>query len=163
MIIIKYKKCHQDAKDLVFTPGNVGVDIASVEDVCVEPNERELIRTGIKINMPKCIGIDDKDINDAYDCSIGQTLMAKIEGRSGLAMKKGVFPIGGIIDPSYCGEIYVILFNSDRFPFIVKSGDRIAQLVFYTCLAGQQIHFTEHNDEWQKTERDEKGFGSSGI
>jgi dUTP pyrophosphatase len=95
---------------------------------------------------------------------VGIVPFFKIEGRSGLA-SKGIFPVGGIIDPSYRGEICVLLFNSTESSCSFNSGDRVAQLVCYHSLApleGSQVTF-EIVDDVVSTDRGDKGFGSSGV
>lgn len=81
----------------------------------------------------------------------------KIEGRSGLA-SKGIFPIGGIVDSSYRGEIIVILVNVSGEEYEVKEGDKIAQLVIHE----HRDFFVQETTDVQETERGVNGFGSSG-
>lgn len=98
--------------------------------------ETKVLKTGIHLDVP------------GY--------WAKIEGRSSLAAK-GVFPVGGVIDEDYRGEVTVILHNASFDVFTVNPGDRIAQLVF---------HPTRHpiKAETLKTgERGTDGFGSTGV
>jgi len=96
------------------TPGSSGYDLhAAVEgDVTIATGERVLIATGFSIAVP--IGYE-----------------AQIRPRSGLALKHGiVLPNApGTIDADYRGELKVIVMNAGEESFIVRRGDRIAQLV----------------------------------
>ena len=83
----------------------------------------------------------------------------KIEGRSGLALKNGIQPRGGVIDCTYRGEIAAILHNSGQEEFAVSAGDRIAQLI---PIRIDQTGFEFVDSVAENEERGEKGFGSSG-
>jgi len=80
-----------------------------------------------------------------------------IRPRSGLT-KQGVFCQLGTIDADYRGEIDVIVFNNSLVHYCIWEGDRIGQLVFTPLLSP----LFQEVEELEKTERDEKGFGSSG-
>jgi dUTP pyrophosphatase len=100
-----------------------------------------------------------------YGLSNKSHVLLKIEGRSGLA-SKGIFPTGGIVDPSYRGHIRVALNNFSGADYHVKVGDRIAQFVVYPVYANGStehsvIHIEESHDV-SDTDRGAKGFGSSG-
>ncbi|MGQ9513083.1 dUTP diphosphatase [Thermodesulfitimonas sp.] len=96
------------------TPGAAGADLyaAVTEPVTLLPGERLLVPTGISIALP-----------EGYE--------AQVRPRSGLALKHGVTLLNtpGTIDADYRGEIKVIMVNLGREPFIIRRGDRIAQLV----------------------------------
>jgi len=133
--------------------GDVGFDISSVEDVEIMPGETKKIPTGLQM-------ADGIVTPKQYE----QVQFLKVEGRSGLA-SKGIFPVGGIIDPDYRGEIGVILHNSSKDTFCVEKGDRIAQLVCYTALATNifdKVRFVLA-ENISDTDRGDKGFGSSGM
>ena len=91
-----------------------GMDIvAAVEaQIVIAPGERALVPTGIAIALP-----------EGYE--------AQIRPRSGLALKNGVTLVNtpGTIDADYRGEIRIILINHGTEPFVVRRGDRIAQMV----------------------------------
>lgn len=149
--LVHTKKLHSDAVLPTPKPGDVGFDLSSVEDViCCHPGRVAKIPTGLALAKPMIT----QDNN---------SLFFKVEGRSGLA-SKGLFPVGGIIDPSYRGEIAVLLFNSTDAPYVISKGDRIAQLVCYNVLAPNEnigVKFIE-TEELQASERADSGFGSSG-
>ena len=81
--------------------------------------------------------------------------------RSGLATKHQISVANGVgvVDPDYRGEIFVCLENRGESTFIVKRGDRLAQLVIVPVPAVTLIEVEELSD----TERGEKGFGSTGY
>jgi len=93
-----------------------GMDIcAAVEgDVIIIPGGRKLIPTGMSVALP-----------DGFE--------AEIRPRSGLALKHGVTLVNspGTIDADYRGEIKLILINHGQTSFIVRRGDRVAQMVVH--------------------------------
>jgi len=111
------------------------------EPVTLEPGERALIPTGIAIAMPA--GME-----------------AQVRPRSGLAVKHGVTVLNapGTIDADYRGEVKVPLINLGREPFVVRRGERIAQMVFQLL---PDVRLVEV-DELDATERGEGGFGHTG-
>ena len=87
-----------------------GYDIASAEDTVVPAKGKTVVKTGISVAIPEgCYG--------------------RIAPRSGLAVKRFIDVGAGVIDADYRGEIGVVLFNHSDEDFVVKSGDRIAQLI----------------------------------
>lgn len=81
--------------------------------------------------------------------------------RSGNAARHGIALVNapGLIDAGYRGEVRVLLLNTDReAPFIVETGDRIAQLLITPFAAATPVEVAEH----EASERGEGGFGSSG-
>ena len=84
----------------------------------------------------------------------------QIRPRSGLAANKGVSVLNtpGTIDSDYRGEIKIILINLSKKKFIVKSGDRIAQMVLCPVATGK---FKEVKN-LPKSVRGKRGFGSTG-
>ncbi len=124
------------------TPGSAGYDLyADVEELTIQPGEICRIPTGIAI----AIG----DIHAA----------AFIYARSGIASKFGVSPANcvGVIDSDYRGEIQVPLMNHGKEPFVIRRGDRIAQLLFAPVFLPELLE-CESLDE---TARGAGGFGST--
>lgn len=154
---IKFKRLTETAKLPTQNKDDVGFDIYADENtgwMVRNANNAYFppvkIRTGIALaeRSPKTNGINT---------------FFKIEGRSGLA-SEGLFPTGGIIDASYRGELMVIMNNISGQNKFIKKGDKIAQLVLYGCLNNSgdiSVELVE-TDEIEKTERGDKGFGSSG-
>jgi dUTP pyrophosphatase len=126
------------------TPLASGVDlIAFVEEpLTIGPFERLLIPTGLYVSIP-----------EGYE--------AQIRPRSGIAYKFGVTVLNspGTIDADYRGEIKVLLANLGSDPFTVKSGDRIAQMVFAPVVAARW----KSVDSLPDSERGQGGFGSTGM
>ena len=140
------------------TDGDVGFDLYALDHVVIEPHSIALIHTGWMI-------ADEPIVSGA--CIHGNLRsLLKIEGRSGLALK-GIWPVGGILDPGYRGEICPIMYNSTSAPFQVECGYRIAQLVWYPVVAdwyehGRTVEIIEVS-EISTSSRGEACLGSSGI
>jgi dUTP pyrophosphatase len=85
---------------------------------------------------------------------------AQIRPRSGLALKSGITVLNspGTIDADYRGEIQVILINLSDTEFVVKNGDRIAQMVVASYQQATWITV----GELTQTARGEGGYGSTG-
>ena len=122
---------------------SAGMDLrAYVEGpITLSPGERKLIKTGLHIELP-----------EGYE--------SQVRPRSGLAFKKGITVLNspGTIDADYRGDIGVILINHSNEEFVVKSGDRIAQLVISKF---EKVDW-ETSDEINSTSRGDSGFGSTG-
>lgn len=171
---VKLKRVHPDAKIPTQALGDVGFDLHSIETLVIPPNHVLKVRTGLVL-----ADIDSRVALHAHGLNVNTfgalfeppkagapqegpslTVYPKIEGRSSLGAK-GIFPIAGIIDPSYRGEMMVTLANLSGQDYYVNSGDRIAQLVMHACVTEPDLQF-EETDEVVPTERGDKGFGSTG-
>ena len=110
--------------------------------LALEPSDRALLPTGLMIELP-----------EGHE--------AQVRPRSGLALKHGVTVLNspGTIDADYRGEVKVLLVNHGPENFVLKRGDRIAQMVVapVTRIAWNVV---ETLDE---TERGAGGYGSTGI
>lgn len=117
------------------------VDLENNTKLTLYPGTRVLIPTGLKIALP-----------EGYE--------ARIQPRSGLALKKGISVVNspGCVDADYREEIGVILINHGTEPFVIESGDRIAQMIVSKV---EHVEF-EEVDCLTKTDRD-GGFGSTGA
>jgi len=123
--------------------GDAGLDLASIEEVVLQPGERHTVATGLAVAIPA-----------------GHA--GFVQPRSGLASRHGITVVNspGLIDAGYRGELKVVLLNTDRdAPFHIRPGDRIAQLV---VLALPRITVTEAAD-LPPSERAQRGFGSSTV
>ncbi|MEI7525327.1 MAG: dUTP diphosphatase [Mariniphaga sp.] len=120
-----------------------GMDLRAnlIEEVILEPLDRKLIPTGLFIEIP--IGYE-----------------AQVRPRSGLAIKMGITVLNspGTIDADYRGEIMVILINLSSEKFVVKHGERIAQMI----LASHEIVTWEKVEVLEDTTRGKGGFGHTG-
>jgi len=125
------------------TKASAGVDLKAVLEASITllPLERKIIPTGLKIALP-----------EGYE--------AQVRPRSGLAAKFGITVLNapGTIDADYRGEIGVILVNLSNEAFMIKPGERIAQLVVAKF---EQIDW-KLTQELSETDRGEGGFGSTG-
>jgi dUTP pyrophosphatase len=126
------------------TTQSAGLDLmAAVQgEVTLAPGARQLIPTGLAIALPA--GFE-----------------AQVRPRSGLALKHGITVLNspGTIDADYRGEVQVLLINHGAAPFVIKRGDRIAQMVVapVTQIAWKPV------SQLDETERGSGGYGSTGI
>tara|TARA_Y100000768_G_scaffold66886_1_gene46578 strand:+ start:924 stop:1379 length:456 start_codon:yes stop_codon:yes gene_type:complete len=88
-------------------------------------------------------------------------LAALVVPRSGLGSKHGVVlgNLVGLIDSDYQGELMVPAWNRSNQDFLIRPGDRIAQMIIVPVA---QVNF-EAVDDFEISGRGEKGFGSSGV
>ncbi len=123
------------------TGGAAGFDLAASESRTVPAQGFALIRTGVRLELPR--GIE-----------------AQVRPRSGLASNRGIGILNspGTIDPDFRGEIKVVLFNCSSRAFRVRRGDRIAQLVFSNLAAVKLRRAVRLS----RTRRGMCGFGSTG-
>ena len=123
------------------TEDAAGLDIASAENLTLEPGARHAFATGFAIEIPP-----------GYE--------VQVRPRSGLAIRHGITCLNtpGTIDSDYRGEVKVILINLGSESFPVARGERIAQLVPAPVL---RAHFSEETS-LAETARGSGGFGSTG-
>jgi len=125
------------------TTGSAGMDLhANIDsEILLKPMGRVLVKTGLFMALP-----------EGYE--------AQIRPRSGLAYKKGLTVLNspGTIDADYRGEIGVILINLSEESFIIKDGERIAQMVIAPYTRAELINV----EVLSSTERGVGGFGSTG-
>ena len=154
---IKYSQTNEHGKaPFQANSSDAGYDLFSKEYSTIEPFQRKLVSTGINIEIP-----------DGF--------YGRIAPRSGLACKKGIDVMAGVIDSGYRGEIKVLLINLNfegynikpsAFESIfgsanrvnIKPGDRIAQLIIEKCY---KVDWTKMKI-LENSERGQSGFGSSG-
>jgi dUTP pyrophosphatase len=117
-----------------------GMDVCAAvrSDTTIHPGERMLIPTGIAIELPP--GFE-----------------AEIRPRSGLAIKYGITLVNspGTIDADYRGEVGLLLINLGRDPFVIRRGERMAQMVVHPV---SRVAWQREN-ELDTTARGEGGFG----
>jgi dUTP pyrophosphatase len=121
-----------------------GADLCAAvrEQLTLLPGARALVPTGFSIALPP-----------GYE--------AQIRPRSGLAIRCGVTCLNapGTIDADYRGELQVVLANFGTEPFVIRRGDRIAQMIVAPVARAS----FELVDELPPTERGSGGFGSTGV
>ncbi len=127
------------------TNGSAGMDLRAAvpEDapIILVPGQRALIPTGLKVALDR--GFE-----------------AQVRPRSGLALKHGLTCLNspGTIDSDYRGEVGVILINHGTEPFVIRRGERIAQMV----IAAHAQAIIEDVQTLDDTARGAGGFGSTG-
>jgi dUTP pyrophosphatase len=126
------------------TPLSAGMDLRAAleKPVTLKPLQRELIPTGLFIELP-----------EGYE--------AQIRPRSGLALKKGISVLNtpGTIDADYRGELGIILINLSEEDFVVENGERICQMVINKV---ETITWSQA-DSLEESERGSGGFGHTGT
>ena len=129
------------------TENSAGMDVKAhlTENVTVNPGERKLVSTGIRMAIPA-----------GYE--------AQVRPRSGLSFKNGITVLNtpGTIDADYRGIVGVIVQNHSAEPFVVENGMRIAQIVFNEVKRGN-LSMVSSIDDLGKTDRGEGGFGHTGV
>ena len=110
-------------------------------DVLLQPGERMLIPSGVALEIPP-----------GYE--------AQVRPRSGLALRYGIALVNspGTIDADYRGEVGVIVINHGCEPFLIRNGERIAQLVFAPFARASLVEVVE----LEESTRGSGGFGHTG-
>jgi len=144
MIKILVKKFDNNIKLPTYkTVGSSGMDIEArvKKKIIIKPGKTAIVPTGIFFAIPKNYEI-------------------QIRPRSGLAAKNSVSVLNtpGTIDSDYRGEIKVIMINLSKKKFMIKSGDRIAQMVLCPIIKAK----LQEVKKLPKTIRGKGGFGSTG-
>lgn len=118
---------------------DAGYDLKTPFDTVIRPGGSAIIDTGVHIAIP-------------------MGYFGKIESKSGLNVNNGIVSCGGVIDSGYTGSIRVKLYNFGRLPYTFRTGEKIAQLIIQPCILPELII----TDKLVKTDRGNKGFGSTG-
>jgi dUTP pyrophosphatase len=122
--------------------GAAGMDICAAESLTLRIGKRAAVATGFAFAIPA-----------GYE--------VQVRPRSGLALKNGITCLNtpGTIDSDYRGEIKVILANLGEEDFVIKTGDRIAQIVVAPVMQAGMVEV----GELDATKRGTGGFGSTGV
>ena len=144
MVKILVKKFNKDVKLPAYkTAGSSGMDLIAnnKKKLTIKSGTTAIIPTGIAIAIPKNYEV-------------------QIRPRSGLAANKSISVLNtpGTIDSDYRGEIKIILINLGKKSFVVRSGDRIAQMILSPVA---KANLSEVKN-LPKTIRGKRGFGSTG-
>ena len=141
-INIKIKRLNEDA----ILPekqhdSDAGYDLHSIEEIILKPNKIYKVRTGIAIQIPN-------------------NYAGLVLPRSGLSSKYGISLINtpGLIDSGYRGELLIPLINHSSNEYTINKTERVAQLILIE-IPEVKIEVTSDLDE---SDRDSKGFGSTG-
>lgn len=94
--------------------------------------------------------------------AIPPNLYGRIASRSGLAAKHNIEVGAGVVDRSYRGEICVLLRNFSDYPYEIKRGDRIAQMILTPYRTVETRDTRDLASLFGNTARGAAGFGSSG-
>jgi dUTP pyrophosphatase len=138
-LMIKVKKLHRFALLPVRQHKAAAYDLYSCQDERIPAGERRLVGTGIAVEFPLCY-------------------VARLCDRSGMAAKKGLHVLAGVIDPDYRGEWKVVLLNTSDEDVVIEAQTRIAQVLFYKVADFPVTEVQELSD----TARGAGGFGSTG-
>ncbi len=141
---VQFKKLRPDAViPKYMTDGAAGLDLTAALDEPIEipPGERRMIDTGLAVAIPP--GFE-----------------GSVRPRSGLARDHGITLVNspGTVDSDFRGSLRVIAINHGSQPFLVKTGERIAQMVIAPVAHAELVEVTELSE----TVRGEGGFGSTG-
>ena len=120
------------------SPSAAGLDLYSIEAVSLQPRERRLIKTGLAVDIP-----------DGY--------YGRLAPRSGLATRKGIDVLAGVIDADYRGEIGCLLYNVGEEIIDLPAQTRICQLIIEKIITPDAVWV----DNLAETSRGGGGFGST--
>lgn len=138
--IMQWPGCDDLPLPRYMTERSAGMDVCAAVDqeITILPGRREVIPTGLAIALP--VGYE-----------------AQIRPRSGLALKHGITLINspGTIDADYRGEIKLLMINHGENSFVVRRGDRMAQMVIHQVCRGQW----RRQEALDETARGQGGFG----
>ena len=121
-------------------PTDAGLDLFSREEKVILPGESATFDTGVHVELP-------------------EGTYGHLEAKSGLNFKYDVLCLAGTIDHSYRGSIGVKLYNLGKREYMVRKGQKIVQLVVIPCVQ-PELEVVDHLEE---TDRNERGFGSTGL
>jgi dUTP diphosphatase len=118
---------------------SAGLDIYSIEDLIIGPQQRSLARTGLAVAIP-----------EGY--------YGRLAPRSGLAVQKGLDVLAGVIDADYRGEIGCLLYNTSDETLHLPAQTKVCQLIIEKIIAPTPVWA----DDISETDRGSGGFGSTG-
>lgn len=134
------KKLHPEAKVPSFAHAtDAGMDLCTTVDITIEPGKLFAVPTGIAFGIP-----------------VGH--VGLIWDKSGVAIKRGLKTMGGVIDAGYRGEVFVGLFNTTDEVQSFSAGDKVAQMIIQKIEQPDIIEAEDLDD----TDRGEGAFGSTG-
>jgi dUTP pyrophosphatase len=151
-MLIDYFKLRDNAKDPVrANPSDAGLDIfycpsGDNESISVGPGETVVLETGLKFGVP-------------------HGFMLEVKNRSSMAAKRQLIIGACVIDPGYDGELFINLHNVGQHNRVIKSGDKIAQVVMIPVIhfrARKLMTDTLYNSNICISNRGTGGFGSTG-
>jgi len=137
---LKIKRLKPDAVLPTYAhPGDVGMDLYSLEDYTLQPGERHVF-----------------DLGFAMEFETGYAAIVK--DKSSLPKNGGIHTMGGVYDAGYRGEYNAQLVNLGQEPYEIKKGNKIAQLIIYPVIIAE----LEEADNLSDSSRGDGRFGSTG-
>jgi dUTP pyrophosphatase len=137
---LRFKKLDDRAKlPSRGSSSSAGLDITSIEEITLRPNERLVARTGLAVAIPK-----------GY--------YGRLAPRSGLASKLGLDILAGVVDADYRGEIGCIVYNTSNEIVHLPAQTKICQLIIEKIITPAAAW----SDDLSETDRGAGGFGSTG-
>lgn len=151
MLELKIKRLKQAAQLPVrMTPGSAGLDLYAAEDVAIPAS---------KVTKDGLVEIGRAVISTGLAMEIPLGMAGRIASRSGLSVKHNLEVGAGWVDSDYRGEVLVEMKNFSDRPFLVKTGDRVAQLVLLKL--GEYL--VTEIETINNSVRGVGGFGSTGV
>lgn len=137
---IKIKRLTETAKMPCYAhEGDAGIDFFSDEEKVIKSKSTEMVSTGISMEIPKgYVGL--------------------VWDRSGLAVKNSLTCLAGVVDSGYRGEIKIVIHNLGDQNFKIDKGMKIAQMLIQPVVSAK----IEESEELADSQRQHKGFGSTG-
>lgn len=120
---------------------DAGMDLFAAQEVCLQPQERIVVSTGIAMQIPA-------------------GFVGLVWDKSGRALRDGLKTMAGVIDSSYRGEIQVVLLNISSRSITIMVHEKIAQLLIQPVVSATLKEVTKFDDS---TARGANGFGSTGL
>ena len=137
---IKIKRLNDEAKLPFYAhPGDVGMDLFSMEDYILMPGERKIF-----------------DLGFAMEFETGH--VAIVKDKSSLPKNGGIHTMGGVFDAGYRGEYNVQLINLGQEPYEIEKGNKLAQLIIYPVIIAE----LEEAQTLSESARGTGNFGSTG-
>jgi dUTP pyrophosphatase len=166
MRMIKVKKLHEDAIIPKFAKdGDAGRDLYTLKDTIILPNQTKVVPTGIAIQLSKKDEAEVRprsgiSLNGCKECfKLEYDFIDKVEIKT--SASPYLWVKHGTIDSNYTGDIGIITYNQENYPVLIPKGTRLAQLVINTSVIDNED--LELVEELNKTNRGDKGFGSTGT
>ena len=122
-----------------------GFDLRSTEEVWIHSNDRKIIPTGLRFDIP-----------EGYEI--------QVRSKSGLALNQGLMVLNspGTVDSGYQGEIKVIMFNTTNQKVKIEKGQKVAQAVLCPVVSGKWVDLIKV-EKINDKDRNSNGFGSTGL
>lgn len=144
-VILKYTNSTDNKDPQYAYVSDSGFDLRSSQDLEIPPFGRDLVPTGIRLDIP-----------DGYEI--------QVRSKSGLALNQGLMVLNspGTVDSGYQGEVKVIIFNTTNEVVKIEKGQKVAQAVLCPVVNGKWVNLTKIS-EIEKKDRNDNGFGSTGL